>query len=246
MRIDHAFGTTMVGDILRRTLATYRAHFFLFVSLSAVIYIPYYLFLAAVPWGRSLPAMAGAIVPGIVAQALASAMVIWVIIRTALGYEVGLVNVLGSLTPSLVVKLLGTILMVTVAVSSAFLLLILPGLVLLVWLSLVNQVVVVERMAYLPAVRRSLQIIRGSWWQVLSVLLGLVLINLTALLVIGSLFGDDAAWPGQLFGILFVPFWSISLTLLYFDLRTAKEGFAMASLEGGPGMSREEDHSSPW
>jgi hypothetical protein len=230
MRTSNAFGMTTVGEILRETLTIYRGHFVLFLSLAAVIYAPYYLFLSAIQLEGSVLAMAGAIVPGVVAQALASAMMIWVIVRTTLGHEVGFVNALGSLTPSLVVRLLGTTLLVTAGVTTGFFLFIVPGLVLLVWFSLVNQVVVVEGMAYIEAVRRCLEIIRGSWWRVLSVLLVLVVINLTALVVLNSLFGEAAVVLGQLFGILFVPFWSIALTLLYFDLRTEKEGFAIESL----------------
>lgn len=237
MRTRNGFGKTTVGAILRETLAMYRGHFVLFLSLSAVIYAPYYLFLSAVRLEGSVLAMAGAIVPGVVAQALASAMTIWVIVRTTLGHEAGFVNALGSLTPSLVVRLLGTTLLVTAGVTAGFFLFIVPGLVLLVWFSLVNQVVVVEGMAYIEAARRCLEIIRGSWWRVLSVLLVLVVINLTALVVLNSLFGEAAVVFGQLFGILFVPFWSIALTLLYFDLRTEKEGFAIESL--GDLMSNE-------
>ena len=238
MRTSNTFSITTVGGILRAALAIYRGHFVLFLSLSAVIYAPYYLFLSTVRLEGSVLAMAGAIVPGVVAQALASAMIIWVIVRTTLGHEAGFVNALGSLTPSLVVRLLGTTLLVTAGVTAGFFLFIVPGLVLLVWFSLVNQVVVVEGMAYMEAVRRCIEIIRGSWWRVLSVLLVLVVINLTALVVLNSLFGEAAVVLGQLFGILFVPFWSIALTLLYFDLRTEKEGFAIESL--GALMSNEQ------
>ena len=239
MRTNNAFGMTTVGEISRKTLAMYKRRFVLFLSLAAVIYVPYYLFLSAVQLEGSVLAMAGAIVPGVVAQALASAMVVWVIVRSTLGHEVGFVNALGSLTPPLVVRLLGTTLLVTGAVTAGFFLFVVPGLVLLVLFSLVNQVVVVEGIAYIEAVRRSTELIRDSWWRVLSVLLVLVLINLTALVVCHFLFGEAAAVPGQLFGILFAPFWSIALTLLYFDLRTEKEGFAIESL--GDLMSNEED-----
>ncbi len=239
MRTSNAFGMTKVGEILRKTLAMYKRHFVLFLSLAAVIYAPYYLFLNAIQLEGSVLAMAGAVVPGVVAQALASAMVIWVIVRSTLGDEVGFVNALGSLTPSLVVRILGTTLLVTAGVTAGFFLFIVPGLVLLVWFSLVNQVVVVEGIAYIEAARRCMEIIRDSWWRVLSVLLVLVLINLTALVMLNSLFGEAALVLGQLFGILFVPFWSIALTLLYFDLRTEKEGFAIESL-GKLSMSNEQ------
>ena len=127
MRTSNAFGMTTVGGILRETLAIYRGHFILFLSLAAVIYAPYYLFLSAIQLEGSVLAMVGAIVPGVVAQALASAMVIWVIVRTALGHEAGFVNALGSLTPSLVLRLLGTTLLVTAGVTAGFLLFVVPA-----------------------------------------------------------------------------------------------------------------------
>ncbi len=61
---------------------------------------------------------------------------------------------------------------------------------------------------------------------------------LSSLETVTRLFGEAAVVPGQLFGILFVPFWSIALTLLYFDLRTEKEGFSIESL--GALMSNEQ------
>ena len=215
---------------MRESLGLYKAHFVLFVSLAAVIYVPYYVVLSAVRLEQSLSAMVGTVVMGIVAQALVGAMMIWVIVRISLGREVGFVSALGVLTLSLVVRIVGTALLVGVGVLAGFFLLIVPGLVLLVWFSLANQVVVVEGKAYFEALRRSMEVVRGSWWRVLYVLLVLVLINLAVLMACGVLFGEAAGAIGQIFGILFVPLWSIALTLLYFDLRAEKEGFSVASL----------------
>ena len=230
MRHSDAFGGTTVGEILRGSLGLYKAHFVLFVSLAAVIYVPYYVALSAVRLQQTLSAMVGTVVTGIVAQALVGAMMIWVIVRISLGREVGFVSALGVLTLSLVVRIVGTALLVGVGVLAGFFLLIVPGLVLLVWFSLANQVVVVEGKAYFEALRRSMEVVRGSWWRVLYVLLVLVLINLAVLMACGVLFGEAAGAIGQIFGILFVPLWSIALTLLYFDLRAEKEGFSVASL----------------
>ena len=239
MRHSNTFGRTTVGEILRESLGVYKGHFGLFVSLAAVIYVPYYMVLSIVRLESSLSVMVGMIVTGIVAQSLVTAMMIWVIVRVSLGREVGFVSALGVLALSLVVRILGTALLVGVGVSVGFLLLIVPGLVLLVWFSLANQVVVVEGAAYFEALRRSMEVVRGSWWRVLYVLLVLMLINLAMVMLCGALFGEAAGAISQILGILFVPLWSIALTLLYLDLRAEKEGFSVASL-GEFGMDAEE------
>lgn len=224
-----------VADILAESVAVYRSHFLLFVGLTAVIYIPYNFFLQAVQLRSSSPDLSplvGILVIGLMAQSLVSILLVWCMARIELGLEINFVGALSFLSLGTVVRVFGTALLAGGAVLLGLLLFILPGVVLLVWFAFVNQVVIVEDIALIPVLRRSMDLTKGYGWRILYILALILAINLLSSAVVGQIFGEAGGMIAQGIGLLVVPFGVIALTRMYFDIREQKEGFVLAELAG--------------
>lgn len=229
-----------VAGILAESAAVYRNHFALFVALTAVIYVPYNVFLSTLrlePSSSDLSSLVGILMIGLMAQSLASILLIWCIARIELGMEVSFVGALSFLSLGTMMRVFGTALLAGGAVLMGFLLLVLPGIVLLVWFAFVNQVVIVEDMAFIPVLRRSMDLAKGYGWRILYVLALILSINLLSSAVVGQVFGEAGGVIAQGIGLLIVPFGVIALTRMYLDVREKKEGFVLAELAGRFGGS---------
>jgi hypothetical protein len=105
------------------------------------------------------------------------------------------------------------------------LLLVVPGILFLVWFALAGPVVKIERRGALAALRRSRELVRGSFWHVLGIVLPTAIA--TNALVdaggeLGSLaLGDSLAgdWAGSaLGGVLGTPLYAAALVVLTYEL----------------------------
>jgi uncharacterized membrane protein len=101
-----------------------------------------------------------------------------------------------------------------------FILIIIPGLVILTIWSVAAPVVVLERPPGLQALGRSRELVRGNGWQVFGVILVLdILVMIVAAVIEG---GADSASTGAgivVVGILAAPLSALAAAVLYFDLR---------------------------
>jgi hypothetical protein len=117
-----------------------------------------------------------------------------------------------------------------------FLLLIIPGIIAAVRLTLAPAVVVVEDVRGTKAVSRSWNLTAGHFWRVFGTLIlsgiitavGAAIIQIPAE-VITTMIGPDG-WPVSALGTavasaLITPFSLLIVVLLYFDLRVRKEGY---------------------
>jgi hypothetical protein len=124
----------------------------------------------------------------------------------------------------------------TVATLAGFLLLIIPGIIVLVRLAFTAPVLVAEDRRGAAAVRRSWRLSAGHFWRIFAAVIaaGLIvgvvsfILSLPAEFIVQSV-GPDA-WPisalaTAVVAILTTPFSTLVLVLLYFDLRIRKEGF---------------------
>jgi hypothetical protein len=131
-------------------------------------------------------------------------------------------QLLRAVTPMLFQLILVAIL-AAIGILIGFVLLVIPGLMLLTFWSVVAPVVVLERIGGLQALARSRQLVRGSAWQVFGVILVLdVFVALGALLIDGI---ADQAGAGVgivitvIVGVLVAPIPALASAVLYFDLR---------------------------
>ena len=137
-------------------------------------------------------------------------------------------------------RLLPSILWITILTTLAtlfgFILLIIPGIIVLVRLAFAPAALVVEGHRGSKALRRSWRLTKGFFWRTLGTLLlsGVIaaivsgILSIPGELVVQAL-GPDA-WPisaivSVLATVLVTPFGMLVVVLLYFDLRIRKEGF---------------------
>ena len=120
-----------------------------------------------------------------------------------------------------------------VGVLIGFILVIVPGLILITIWSVAAPVVVLERPAGLGALARSRALVRGNGWQVFGVIF---LLDILVALVAGAIeLGADSAGTGVgivvrvLVGVLTAPLSALAAAVLYFDLR----GISAAEPTGG-------------
>lgn len=123
------------------------------------------------------------------------------------------------------------------AVLVGFVLLVVPGFVVLVRLSLFAPALIVERLRARRALARSWDLVRGRSWAVLGALVvgGLVAMAVGALLgAIAALVSTSwvvLALVSGLASALTTPITTLIVVLLYVDQRQRKEGLTLAALE---------------
>ncbi|HEY2439743.1 MAG TPA: hypothetical protein VGI07_05915 [Solirubrobacteraceae bacterium] len=131
-------------------------------------------------------------------------------------------DLLRSVEPVLL-PLMGVSVLYAIGVAIGFVLLIIPGLILLVMWSVVAPVTVVERPGVLAAFARSRELVRGNGWAVFGVI---VLLGL-AVVVVSVAAGLAAASLGSVGGAVIewavtaavAPLAALSASVLYFALR---------------------------
>jgi hypothetical protein len=118
-----------------------------------------------------------------------------------------------------------------------FVLVIVPGLILLTIWSVAAPVVVIERPPGLGALGRSRELVRGNGWQVFAVivLLYVVVVGASSALALAAESAGTAAGivVRVVVGVLTAPLSALAAAVLYFDLRSA--GARSASRDDAPG-----------
>lgn len=122
-----------------------------------------------------------------------------------------------------------------IGIGLGFILLIIPGLVLLTWWAVIVPVIVLEGAAAFGSFSRSRDLVRGHDFQVF----GVIVLQFLILMVVGFVLGIvlsalpdsiEAFFSSIVSGALTGPFTALVVTLLYFRLKAAKEG-------AGPGAA---------
>ena len=114
-------------------------------------------------------------------------------------------------------------------IAIGLVLLIVPGLVLLTWWSLIVPVVVLDGKPVGEAFTRSRELVRGHGWPVFGVVVITVVLSAIASGIIQSIFSFLGSflryWIGGTIASAVVgPFLAVALTLMYFKLRDLREG----------------------
>jgi hypothetical protein len=124
-------------------------------------------------------------------------------------------------------------LLVAVIVGIGFILLIIPGIILLVFLSVAIPALVVEDRRGTEALGRSWDLVRGDFWHTLGVIVVVYLIVAIVSGIIGAIGGD--AWALRwiftaIAQIVTTPFAALASVLLYLDLRARSEALSSETL----------------
>lgn len=152
-----------------------------------------------------------------------------------------------------VTPVLGTLVLVgivvAIGVAVGFILIVVPGLILLTLWSVAAPVVVLERTGVFDSLGRSRELVRGNGWQVF----GVIFVLFFLILIVGSgveLAASSASSAAGLvasvvIGVLIGPIYALAQSVMYFDLRAAQTASTveppisgLPSEEPGPGESR--------
>lgn len=256
-----------VGEILDGAIATMRKHAgIVFGSSAAVALVSALLFLAADLWvldrvepvtinpnaseqqqleqlwsalGDALAANSVVLVVTLLTQTFLTGLLMVVVGKAVLGRRITFGEAWEELKPRLL-PLLGLTVLVAVIVTVGTFLFIIPGIAAYVFLSLATPALVLERGRVGMSLRRSTELVRGSWWRVFGLLVLAMLIAFVISLVIqlpfgflgGADIGQDASVGQLLIGELgyavastiTVPFSAAVTALIYIDQRMRREG----------------------
>jgi hypothetical protein len=124
-------------------------------------------------------------------------------------------------------------LLVGIVVAVGFLLLIIPGFIFLVFLSVSEPALIVENRRGTEAMSRSWNLVRGNFWHALVVILVAAIITGVIGGILGAIGGDNwfLAWIFTAIAqIVTAPFTALVTVLLYLDLRARSEALTAERL----------------
>ncbi len=137
-----------------------------------------------------------------------------------------------------VLPLIGLAIVAGFAIAIGFVLIIIPGLILLTWWSVAAPALVIERAGVFGSLGRSRDLVRGNGWNVFGTILLVLLIDIAVNIVaaiIGAALGDAGRgvvdWSAA---TLTAPIVALTSSVLYFALVGGATRTQEASLEGGP------------
>ncbi|MDO8750743.1 MAG: zinc ribbon domain-containing protein [Dehalococcoidia bacterium] len=241
-----------LGGLVRETLAVYRWNFWVMLWISLPANIP--LFIAVFP---SNPAVRSAVtLAGLFTGLLADAAAVYAVSRWYLGRRANAATCyLAALNTAMSLLLAAMIFFsgVLAGIILSFLGIGIPILVfvMVIWFCYV-QAIMIEGKRPLESLRRSLELVHGTWWRVFGIGVAFALLLLLAAgaaslpgILLGlkhRLWGDLLATLG---GVVVTPMAYIGATLVYFDLRVRKEGYTLETLATELGFSQDSPPQGP-
>jgi uncharacterized membrane protein len=161
---------------------------------------------------------------------IANAALVRIVANSYLGRNTSTGDAIGSAF-GLIIPLYWTWFLLTIAVTGGMILCIVPGIIAAFWFSLATQVVVVERVNGIDALKRSRELMRGNIGTVF--VLGLVLGMISTGMQVGALLIPQVHAQGLatvLVNCVFTVFSSAAMVVFYFSCRCRNEQFDLQLL----------------
>lgn len=242
-----------IGELIDAAIKLYRHKWKLLIAIVALVLVPFHFVEAYMT--RVIPgafgeaptvspdaidtAVVASIALGVAGFVLVQPFLVAAVARAATDLYLGEPVSVGS-TYRFALPKIPAVLWISIIVALAtmlgFILLVIPGIIVMVRTSFAWIALVVEGTRGTKAVRRSWRLSKGNFWRVLATLflatliggiLGAIL-SIPGEIVAGAL--GPQGWPVRALGnsfasIVTTPFITLVTVLLYFDLRIRKEGF---------------------
>ena len=229
-----------IGGTLSQAFSIYGSQAGVLLPLAFCLF----LLVAVVNWlvSGSLILFPLGIVAGVVAGTLYQGMVVGLVSDVQDGRRDSSVNDLISATGPVILPLIGAGILAGIGIGLGFLLLIVPGLILLTIWAVIAPVIVVERTGVIEAFGRSRALVRGNGWQVFGVIIAVVVIVFVAQAILGAIaIGiDDSALLRIIFNVVAStvtePVAALVAAVIYFRLR---------EFEGSPPTAAEPPSAAP-
>ena len=201
----------------------------MFLAVAAAAQAPVFLIQLLVPVNTATALLVSFV--NFAAMSLASGVITVAVLRDAHGDTPSLGDCV-TVALSRLVPLLVSSVVVGLAVAAGFLLLIIPGLILLAMLALAAPAVIAENLDGVSAVKRSLELTKGTWKEVGSAVIGVALIGAILGIVIARVVGPNAvgAILALVLGSATTAWLASTIAVAYVEVRRAKEGVDVAAL----------------
>ena len=214
-----------VGNTLSRIFDIYRDQAAVLLPVAFAIFL-----VEAVVGGLLVQVGTGLIVVALLLQVLASTLYSGMVVELVRDVQDGrrdhsIGSLFGAVTGVVVMLLLAGI-VVGIVVAIGFVLLIVPGLILLTLLAVVAPAIVVERKSVFAAMSRSRELVSGNGMQVFGVIVTVFVLTFVVGLIVGGI-GAAAGTGGRIAAdviasTLTAPVAALAAGVLYFELRRAK------------------------
>ena len=221
-----------LGDLMSETFRVYKGSFWIFVIIALVAQVP-------VAVQQLVPNLALSVVLFIAAvflSILAAGATVRAVASHYLGKEISVGNCYRRAWDR-TLSLLGSEIIFIIALSISFVLVPLFFYLLVSRFFYAQAIMLEGRKGPRNALRRSGELVRGSWWRVFGIgivfVLLLIIIN-TGASIPGFIASDSSPIVGaaliSLAGAVVTPIGFIGATLVYFDLRIRKEGYTLETM----------------
>lgn len=225
-----------LGQLLSTTFETFGRHSAVFLSVTLIVVAPVMVLVDGV-WGRQLAEGYGAHAPvgagiasilltSIIVPSLVTALHVAVLLRLACG-EMPTVSGALEAAAERVRPAIGAVALYGVVVLAGLFALVLPGIWLAVRLYFAAQAAVVDGLGPVQSLKRSAELVRGSWWRTFGLLLTIgAVFGAFRLVVDLALRAVDSGLVWVLGGVviqtLLLSLTALFGTLLFFDLRSRR------------------------
>lgn len=215
----------VVGDVVSETFSIYRENAAALLVSAAAVFIVVGLASALLESAGGLILVLLAAAVRLAGHALYTGFVVKLVQDVRDGRRDETVGDLFNAAAPAIVPLIGFGVLFAIGVTIGFLLLIVPGLILLTLWSVGAPAIVVERIGPVDAFGRSWQLVRGDAWSVFATLLVVLLIVIAVGVVLGILAspigdGEAATYVAAIVSsVLTAPIFSLAITVMYYELR---------------------------
>jgi hypothetical protein len=134
---------------------------------------------------------------------------------------------------SRLLPLIGLAILIGLVVAGGLILLIIPGIIFAVFLSMAVPAFIVERLGVTASMSRSWNLVRNYWWHTLGVIVVAAIIAGVITRILGAIGGSSfiGVWITSAIGqIITAPFTALVAVVLYVDLRARHEGLSADQL----------------
>jgi hypothetical protein len=227
-----------VGGILSQVFSTYSAQAGVLLPVAFCLYL--LVAVIDVLLAGSLALVPIVLAVSVIAATLYQGMVVGLVRDVQDGRRDSSVEDLIRATGPVVLPLIGVGLLAGIAIGIGFLLLVVPGLILLTIWAVIAPVIVVERTGVMAAFGRSRELVRGNGWQVFGVIVVVYIIVFFANAIFGAIGSSisDAAVVRIVFSLiastLTAPISALVAAVIYFRLLAIKQGAGSVPADPGP------------
>jgi len=212
-----------VGTAVSKVFAIYRAHAGPILTLSAIIVGVSGIVAALLTAASPVLGILGAII-GLIASAILTGMIVELARDVQDGTLDSSIGGLYETAKPYIVPLILAALLTGIGIAIGFVLLIIPGLILLTIWSVYAPAIVLEGKGVVDSLRRSRELVRGNGWQVFGIIVVFFLLFVVLGILVSAIGGAAGAVLRVIANIFTAPFVALASAVVYFELLGARDG----------------------